>query len=49
MPQFHSIAETVEAIHSESAKRLQLEIGEESKNQTFLASTLVFTELKVQA
>ena len=43
----HRIAETVETIHSESARRLQLKSGEESKNQTFLASTLVFTELKV--
>ena len=47
-PQCHSIADTVETIHAESARRLQLNPGEESKNQTFLANTLVFTELKVQ-
>ena len=44
---YHRIADTVEEIHSESARRLQLQSGEESKNETFPANTLVFTELKV--
>ena len=41
------IADTVEEIHSEFAKRLQLQPGEEYKNENFLANSLVFTELKV--
>ena len=47
LAKLNRIADTVETIHSESAKRLQLKSDEETKNQTFLASTLVFTELKV--
>ena len=41
------IAELVEQMHSESAKSLRLLSGETSKNESFIANTLAFTELKV--
>lgn len=41
------IADTVEELHSEFARRLQLQSNEESRNETFHARNLVFTEMKV--
>ena len=41
------IAETVEELHSEFARRIQLQSNEESRNETFHAKNLVFTEMKV--
>lgn len=41
------IADTVEELHSEFARRLQLKSNEESRNETFHARNLVFTEMKV--
>ena len=41
------IAGYVEEIHSESARRLKLPLGEDIHKQTFLAETIVFREVKV--
>ena len=40
------IADYVEEIHSESANRLQLQFGEESRNETFPSDAIVFSEVK---